>query len=121
MWDRRARITENHDGDTVTAVLDQGFGDTKTIKVRLAKVFAPETSQPGGAETTAFVRDWVAQRSTTAWPFVCTTVRTRTDTETTTLGRYVAYITCGTESLNEAVTAFVTASGYAGGIGASHG
>jgi endonuclease YncB( thermonuclease family) len=118
MWDRRARIPENHDGDTVTVVLDQGFGDTKTIKVRLAKVYAPELAQPGGPETTAFVHDWLAQRSSGSWPFVCTTVRTRTDVETTTLGRYVAYITCGAESLNDAITDFIAANGYGGGIGA---
>jgi endonuclease YncB( thermonuclease family) len=117
MWDRRARIPENHDGDTITAVLDQGFGDTKTIKVRLAGVFAPELSQPGGPETTTFVHEWITQRSSGSWPFVCTTVRTRTDTETTTLGRYVAHIVCGTESLNDAINTFVAVNGYGHGIG----
>ena len=117
MWDRRARIPENHDGDTITAELDQGFGDTKTITVRLAGVFAPELKQPGGPETTAFVHDWVTSRSSGSWPFVCTTVRTRTDHEVETLGRYVAYITCGAESLNDAITEFIAARGYGGGIG----
>lgn len=122
MWDRRARIENVHDGDTVTAVLDQGFGDTKTIKVRLLGVYAPELTQPGGEATREFVNRWLTETAapSSTWTHTVTTARTvRSDTEVTTLGRYVATVTSldGTRNLNAEVAEYVAAHGYGGGTG----
>lgn len=122
MWDKRAWIQDVHDGDTLTVVLDQGFGDTKLIKLRLLNTFAPELSQPGGQETRQFVIDWLAKnKGTGTWNYVVTTARTpKSDTEQETFGRYVGVLTNtqGTENLNLAVTQFVRDNGYGGGTGA---
>lgn len=122
MWDRRASIVDVHDGDTVTAVLDQGFGDTKEIKVRLLGVYAPELRQNGGIETRAFVARWLDETAVAGadFPYIITTARTvRSDIEQSTLGRYVATVTNhdGTRSLNAEVMEFVAARRYAGGTG----
>lgn len=119
MWDYRAQITNVHDGDTVTVLLDLGF-DTRRVEtaLRLLDVWAPELSQPGGLEVRAFVTGWLAARAAGTWPFVVTTARLKSDAhEVTTLGRYVGTLTAGGESLNAAVRDFVAASGYARGIG----
>jgi endonuclease YncB( thermonuclease family) len=120
MWDRRARVVEHHDGDSVVAILDQGFGDTKKIDVRLLGVYAPELKQVGGPETSQFVTDWLARQPLTEWPVVVTTARMkRSDREQTTLGRWVATVTSldGSENLNLDVIQFVAEQGYGGGIG----
>ena len=123
MWDKRAKIIDVHDGDTVTAVLDQGFGDTKQIKVRLFGVFAPELSQPGGPETRQHLEAMLHAEELTGytWPVIITTARTpRSDVEVETLGRYVATITGldQTRNINLELAAWITAQGYGGGIGA---
>jgi endonuclease YncB( thermonuclease family) len=121
MWDKRARILSNHDGDTLTAVLDQAFWDTKQITVRLFGVWAPELKEVGGPETRDFVTAWISQYSTAAsWPFLVTTMRTpRSDLEVQTLGRYVALVETVDHghNLNLEVQAFVTERGYGGGTG----
>jgi endonuclease YncB( thermonuclease family) len=121
MWDKRARILSNHDGDTLTAVLDQGFGQTTQITVRLFGVWAPELKEAGGPETRDFVTAWVNQYTYgVLWPFLVTTMRTpRSDLEVQTLGRYVALVETVDRghNLNLEVQAFVTERGYGGGTG----
>ncbi len=120
MWDRRAKIIDVHDGDTIRVVLDQGFYDTKEISVRLLGTFAPELAQPGGIETRDFARQWVANQGAAPWPLIVTTTRLpRADHEDTSFSRYVATVTNadGTQSLNGAVEAYVKAHGYPGGTG----
>lgn len=122
MWDRRARVLAVKDGDTLRIVIDQGFGDTKTLDLRLFGTFAPEHDQVGGPETAAFVADWLNRNDPDGdeWPYVVTFRRTKADThEITTLGRYVGTLwpTQG-DSLNAAVTDFVNANGYGHGTGA---
>lgn len=122
MWDKRAWIETVHDGDTLTVILDQGFGDTKRIKLRLLGVFAPELSQTGGPETRDFVKAWLdSNKGTSTWSYVVTTARTpKSDIEQETFGRYVGTLTnlTGTENLNTAVIDFVRTNGYGGGTGA---
>lgn len=122
MWDRRARLVSDHDGDTITAVLDQGFGDTKQIKVRLLNVYAPELKQTGGVDTKNYVMKWFTDNCpmTASWQFVVTTHRLpMADGEDMSFDRYVATVTTldGSKSLNADVEAYVTAQGYPGGTG----
>ena len=39
---------ENYDGDTLTLILDRGFGDKKTVKVRLYGIDTPELIKAKG-------------------------------------------------------------------------
>ena len=121
MWDKRAKILSNHDGDTLTVLLDQGFGQTTEIQVRLFGVFAPELSQTGGKECQAFVSEWVEKNSVLhKWPFIVTTMRgVRSDKETVTLSRYVGVIETidHHSTLNTDVQEYVLECGYSGGIG----
>ncbi len=118
MWDKRARVVANYDGDTVTVELDQGFWDVKRVNLRLDAVYAPELRQTGGPETRDFVAAWVAERAgDDAWPFVVVTRMNRAATrEITTFGRIVGTLTHGQDSLNAAVNEYVRANGYPGGI-----
>jgi len=119
MWDKRAKILDVHDGDTVTVLADSGRGITEEYVVRMLGVWAPELRQPGGVECRQFVVDWLARQGPVKWPVVVTTARTSTDREVTTFGRYVATITSldGTDNLNLAVMGFVAEHGYGGGTG----
>lgn len=122
MWDKRAEYLDNHDGDTVQMVLDQGFGDTKLVDIRLLGVYAPELSEPGGKECKEFVAEWFAKNQAVGarWSFVVTTVRMkRTDKEQSTLSRYVAVITnlTTTSNLNAEISEFIHENGYGGGTG----
>lgn len=114
MWDKRARVITNYDGDTVTVELDQGFWDTKRINLRLDAVYAPELSQPGGLETRDYVTAWLTERAGgDTWPFVVVTRMNRAATrEIATFGRIVGTLTHGQDSLNAAVTEYVRANGY---------
>lgn len=122
MWDRRARVISPEDGDTLRITLDQGFGDTKTLNLRLRNTWAPEHNEPGGPETTAFVREWLARNTPEGevWPFVVTMARVHSgDHEVQTFGRYVGTLAnAAGEALNDAVNAFVKNNGYGQGIGA---
>lgn len=122
MWDKRATVVAVHDGDTITAVLDQGFGQTTQITVRLFGVFAPELKEHGGPEVRGFVERWMSEMEASwpKWPFVITTVRgPKVGKELLTFGRYLAIVTDSshTRNLNAEVTAFIKECGFVGGVG----
>ena len=121
MWDKRAAALGNHDGDNVNVMLDQGFGDTKTIELRLDGVYAPELTQTGGEATRDFVTAWITERTPSGsakWPFIVTTRMNRTITkEVRTFTRYVGTLMYNQESLNAAVNEFVAVNGYPRGMG----
>lgn len=124
MHDKRARYVEHNDGDSVTMMLDQDFWDTKTINIRLANVWAPETNEDGGDDVRVFVYHWFIKHITraadkTTWPFLVITHKTRTDKEKMSLGRYVADIMTidGQNHLNSDVMKYILDRGYTGGIG----
>jgi endonuclease YncB( thermonuclease family) len=124
MWDRRAKVLKAKDGDTLRVVLDQGFGDAKTIDLRLLDTWAPEKDEPGGPETREYVETWLNEHDPDGdeWPFVVKVERNRADTrEVVTFGRYVGTLTAfdGYSSLNEDINAFVASKGYGRGIGAA--
>jgi len=122
MWDKRAQVVEVHDGDTITVILDQGFDETKKIKLRLFGVFAPELKDEGGQACREFLTTWLATHDDLrgSWPFVVTTARTPiSDTEQQTLGRYVGTLTSrdGTSNLNVDIANFIQVQGYGHGTG----
>jgi endonuclease YncB( thermonuclease family) len=121
MHDRPAKYVENHDGDTVTMILDQDFFDNKTINIRLANVWAPETDEGGGLEVQKFVEHWfhLRARGKGKWPFVVHTSQTRNDTEVVSFNRFVAVVMTadGKHNLNTEVMKYIIDQGYTGGIG----
>lgn len=125
IWSRRARVEPGtyRDGDTVTLWIDDGRdGYSRERNVRLENVWAPELDELGGPETAAYVDQWLNIARVTAsdpdWPLVVTTVRTRTDRDRETLGRYVYQVEDEDGwSLNEAIQEYVIGEGYGGGIG----
>lgn len=118
---RPARFISNHDGDTVTVVLDQGFYDTKQITLRLANVWAPELKDKGGMVVWAFVSQWFTKRmSDNDWDFIVTTYQTKTGNDVKTLDRYVADVVAVKDGahLNSDIMKYVAEKGYSGGTGA---
>lgn len=120
-WGRRAEVVSVYDGDTLKVILDQGFGDTKALNLRLYGVHAPELHQVGGPETKAFVEQWLVLNALgVRWSIAVTTIRVRDDShEIMTLSRYLGVVTNldGSVSLNKAISAFVAAQDFSGGIG----
>lgn len=117
---RPAKFVENHDGDTVTVVLDQGFYDTKQINLRLANTWAPELKDHGGHEVQLYVQGWFQSRGGAKWPFVVTTYETSTGNDLKTFERYVADVVCVKDGahLNSDVMHYIVDQGYTGGTGA---
>jgi len=125
MHDRPARYIENHDGDSVTLLIDQDFFDSKQINIRLANVWAPELGKDEGAEECQeFVADWflrqIVATGHSKWDCIVITHQTSTGNEKKTLDRFVADVMSadGKEHLNSDVMAFITERGYSGGTGA---
>lgn len=108
MWDKRAEYLDN-DSDSVKMVLDQGFGDTKLVDVRLLGVYAPKLDDPGGKECQEFISQWFISHSSSKgrWDFIVTT---------TQMGRFefVAVVTDLTASsnLNAEMAKFVYEKGW---------
>lgn len=73
LWYFRAALVSVVDGDTVRLLLDQGCGGRQQEDIRLLDVWAPETEDPGGPETTAFVQGWFSV-SGLRWPLVVKTM-----------------------------------------------
>jgi hypothetical protein len=120
MWDNRAQYVDNHDGDNATMILDYGRSLHQQLEIRLANVWAPELSDPGGLEVQVFVRRWFLRHSKLRWPFIVWSHRMKeADKEQMTFNRYVGTITTadGKRTLNTEVMAFIVANGYTGGIG----
>lgn len=130
LWDYRCAFIGNHDGDSVTLRIDQGFGISKITEdgLRLKGTYAPEMREIGGADTRDFVARWFADhepadifdRVLMAWPYMLRTEMTRGfRRERVTLGRYVGIVWAPNDpiSLNEAVNAYVIEQGYSRGTG----
>lgn len=112
MWDKRAEYLSNNDANSVKMVLDQGFGDTKLVNIRLVGIYAPELSQPGGPECQKFVKDWFTSNNPTGtrWGFIVTTSRVNSQN--------VAFITAMDHSsnLNAELADFMHEKGYKAGV-----
>lgn len=132
-WDfppYRAKLSDKprkagNDGDTLLMVLDQGLGSHQEEAIRLEGVFAPESRQPGGSETAAFVRivlDEIIERATAhrqRWPFVVKTDKVGgTEThERRSLVRYIGtvYAIDTGECVNDTIIAFIASHPEWGG------
>jgi hypothetical protein len=101
----RAYATKPHDGDSFWVVCDTGFGGRHEPELRLLDVHAPELRpmalppvfQPGGADTTNFVNDWMASVNVGSvrrwWLWVETILSTAYEpNERMTLSRYLAVV-----------------------------
>ncbi len=122
MWDKRAEYLSNKDGNSIKMVLDQGFGDTKLVDIRLLGVNAPTLTQTGGVECADFVESWFIKNnpSQARWSYIVTTFRMqRTDRERVSSNRYVVAVTNmeNTSNLNAEMAEFIQTKGYVGGSG----
>lgn len=115
MWQYRASLVRVVDGDTIIALIDQGFGGRQEESLRLIDVRAPERGQLGYQEVKAFVQFWcdhAAEAINSRWPLiVATQPNTAVDpTERRTLTRYLATVSNGlhTETLNAAINLFIS-------------
>lgn len=116
MWEYRARVESVHDGDTLTLLIDTGFGGRQEEAIRLLNVFAPELDEVGGPEVHMFVLAWLSrheQASERRWPFMVRTEVTRTDepNQKRTFTRYVGTVwdIATQDVLNEAVNHYLQA------------
>jgi micrococcal nuclease len=65
MYTYRAKIISVYDGDTVTALVDLGFGITNKIKIRLKGINTPEirgSERPRGLISRDFLREKVLNK-----------------------------------------------------------
>ena len=95
-------VIKVYDADTVTLVLDLGFGITKKDKFRLSSINAPEVrgvEKPQGLVS----RDWLREKLFTAeengTPMVVLTKKDKKGK----YGRYIAEIFVGGVSMNDAL------------------
>lgn len=58
MYEYEATFVRAKDGDTIVAMIDQGFKTFREEIIRLSKVNTPEKEQPGYNEATAFLTEW---------------------------------------------------------------
>jgi endonuclease YncB( thermonuclease family) len=79
-----------HDGDTVKIVADRGGGDWWPFWLRIARVYAPELSEPGGYEARDWLDTFIRQLPPKEWSMVTVTHRRMTsDNEIKSLDRWV--------------------------------
>ncbi len=65
MYTYRAKIISVYDGDTVTALVDLGFGITNKIKIRLKGINTPElrgAERPRGLVSRDFLREKILDK-----------------------------------------------------------
>ncbi len=119
MHDRPARFVENHDGDTITVLLDQDFDDMKKINIRLANVWAPEMNEDGGKQVKAMVAFiCAAYKVGPGFPLVVHTHKTKTGKNIKSFDRYVATVMMPDgESLNSKLMKYIAEIGVTGGVG----
>jgi hypothetical protein len=113
----------NHDGDSVTLLIDRYTDDMSLWRVRLLALFCPELNQPGGPECRVHATEWLMRwgGDSLSWPFWVDSVRNPANTdEVKTFDRYVCLVSNAdrTSVLNHEMALFVTAGGWGGGIGA---
>lgn len=89
-------ILRVYDGDTVTVVLDLGFGITKKEKFRLAFINTPEL-KGSEREQGLISRDWLRERLNTNEEIIVKTFKDRKGK----YGRYIGELFINDISINE--------------------
>lgn len=105
-WNFRAQVEEVIDGDTVDLLVDQGFRDYQSVRVRLKDVDTAEIygTKKGsdeyekGMKQKRFVEDFLSTDTEDAWP-----VRLESHRETGKYGRWIGDISVNGESLTDAI------------------
>ena len=95
MYTYRAKIVKVYDGDTVTAVVDLGFGITNKIKVRLKGIDTPELrgeERPEGIISRDFLREKILNKD-----IVVETFKDKKGK----YGRYIGTLWINDENINE--------------------
>jgi endonuclease YncB( thermonuclease family) len=95
-WLYQAKLTRIVDADTLVLDVDLGFGIWHSLKVRLLAVNAPEMNKPEGIAARNFAQQWFDQHGTKV------RIQTRKD-KADSFGRYLAWVSVGGNSLNEAL------------------
>jgi len=95
MYEYKAKITGVYDGDTVTAVIDLGFGVSKIEKLRLGRIDAPEIrgeERPDGLISRDRLREKILDKEVV--------IKTEKDKKGK-YGRYIADIIIGEDNIND--------------------
>jgi len=91
----RAKIISVYDGDTVTALVDLGFGITNKIKIRLKGINTPElrgAERPRGLVSRDFLREKILDKD-----IIVETFRDKKGK----YGRYIGTLWLDEENVNE--------------------
>jgi endonuclease YncB( thermonuclease family) len=89
----RALGVSNHDGDTITALVDLGFACYQIQDLRIAGINTPEVVGTSGAELERALNAKVRTSAlTVGQPLLITTHRTRTGAPVRSFERYVATV-----------------------------
>ena len=95
MYTYRAKIISVYDGDTVTALVDLGFGITNKIKIRLKGINTPElrgAERPRGLVSRDFLREKILDKD-----IIVETFRDKKGK----YGRYIGTLWLDEENVNE--------------------
>lgn len=87
LWTYRARCSRVVDGDTIDVIIDQGFRQWRTERLRLLGVDTPEmrgAERPAGIAAKEYVEEWV--KGFGDWP-----LKIRTE-KSDSFGRYLATV-----------------------------
>jgi endonuclease YncB( thermonuclease family) len=66
----RAAYLGNHDGDTVTLLVELDFGQRAEINVRVLGINAPELATPEGKVAQAWAQTWFGAAGPSRWPYL---------------------------------------------------
>jgi hypothetical protein len=105
-------LLEVHDGDTVRLSIDNGFGSRAVEWIRLEDVWAPELSEPGGAQARAACATWFDVHAPDRVVSV-TTYRSATPLELRFRQSFTRYIGVVTSRAGASLNRYLIDLGYA--------
>lgn len=109
MWDKRAEFLKLTDDNKIKMILDQGFGDTKLVTLRLLGIYSQAVTPKGAEECKQFIKDWFEKNNPKKlrWGFIVTTSQISSN-------EFVGLVTdIGINAnLNAELADFINANGY---------